>query len=827
MSPAMKGWIDLAGLASVCLIVPWFIQLPFFNRRGHWLILTGIVGIIFLQMVIPGQGLPTAPVILRHLFVFLYAICLGLIIGVVFWAASRGCTGLWWLRTIFVGGVFLLMVLFHTAPEIWPLFTGPAAIILLRFRPFRQYAPWKLSLMLFVAFILFLTLLSDSAWRISQMVPYTEGIYGFITHYTIITNILTCAKTFVATIALLLGLRIVLHGVLGIYSPNIRVRTKLTLTVLFSSIIPGLMVLILVILGVAILSGGYCASLVKTAVEERGKTLSNWLNAFDDPMQFTAQDAPIISGFLENVYVDIYNILDKKTNGISLKHLGGKSLPVLGDTLFLPDSITAQKTPLIVKNGDLKQVTFREFDNKMAIASFPIDLELLTGIKDVIGMDIELFKPSLSQADTAVSIRLGPTFYDGRLVFSRSEPDSVRVQISGAISTVGPPATHWTQQNFYFGVGHLTAVDIDHLDIGNVTYMMAVRTSLASLNKTIFSTANLMNRAIFGVFLGLALIFLITMLIIWGSGVFVARGISASAQKLLRGTQKLRNGDLDVQIPLTSRDELGEVATSFNLMARDLRRMMNSMAEKERMEQELLIARSIQLNLLPQDIPELPGIDVYGMSVPAREVGGDCYDLLPMNGNQLVLTIGDVSGKGMAAALVMANLQSALRIIAREKLSPKETIQRLNESICRNISPGIFVTYFLAMWDNERRELAYVNAGHDYPMAVRKGDFQPLREGGMVLGVDPETPYIEGLIELEPGDWLFMYSDGIVDVRDAQGNEFDVPKLQEMLCKYMHLSAKDVVTSSLEEIRQYSQDPTYEDDKTLVALQVLDVNWKL
>jgi sigma-B regulation protein RsbU (phosphoserine phosphatase) len=120
-----------------------------------------------------------------------------------------------------------------------------------------------------------------------------------------------------------------------------------------------------------------------------------------------------------------------------------------------------------------------------------------------------------------------------------------------------------------------------------------------------------------------------------------------------------------------------------------------------------------------------------------------------------------------------------------------------------------------------------VNAGHDYPMVLRNGNFQSLQEGGMVLGVDPETPYTEGSVKLEPGDWLFMYSDGIVDVRDADGNEFDIPRLQELLCKHMHLSAKDVVTSSLEEIRQFSQDPSYEDDKTLVALQVLDVKWKL
>jgi sigma-B regulation protein RsbU (phosphoserine phosphatase) len=134
---------------------------------------------------------------------------------------------------------------------------------------------------------------------------------------------------------------------------------------------------------------------------------------------------------------------------------------------------------------------------------------------------------------------------------------------------------------------------------------------------------------------------------------------------------------------------------------------------------------------------------------------------------------------------------------------------------------GMFVTYFLAVWDGEKNKLTYINAGHDYPMLVRNGEFQSLTTGGMVLGVDPHAEYQEGSIELIPGDWLFLYSDGIVDARNVQGQQFEVPMFQELLRKYFHLSAKEIVTSCMQEINQFSEDQTFEDDRTLVAFRVV------
>jgi serine phosphatase RsbU (regulator of sigma subunit) len=821
---SLHGLVDLAGLASVCLIVPWLLSLSAFSRREHWLLILGVVGLIVLQELVPGTELSVYSQFTTHIFIFFYALCAGLIIWVIFWTSARGKRGLWWLWAIVIAAIFLSRILFYTAPGIWFLFTIPTALILLSFRRIRHNEPWKLLLIMVGSVVVFAALISGSAWRGDMLIPQSPQL-GLATPALMVVNALNGARVFIATVAFLAALRIALHGLLGIYSPNIRVRTKLTLSVLFSSVIPGILVIMIGLLGVGVIAGGYCASLVKSMLTEQGKDLRVWLEALENPTSTALEGEPLGSGILKDASLDIYEVTGTSIDSVWLERKVSSGLPMIGDNVVLPRFFVDEGSGFVTKHGHLKQAAIRRQDNMMALVYRPVDQDLLREIKEPVGVDIQLFFPAFASRDTSEGIavrRVGRVGGPSGFPIIITGEDTLRLARESVISTLGIPGRNWKETSIYFGMNYLDAIDLDHRGIEDRPFIMVVRTSFMSLYNIIFSQANTMNRTVFKVFLLLAAILLITLAIIWGSGIFVARRISASAGKLLKGTQRLRNGDLDVQIPLSSRDELGEVASSFNLMARDLKRMMADMAEKERIQQELAIARSIQLNLLPGDIPELPGIDVFGMSEPAREVGGDCFDFLPLNGGQTVLSIGDVSGKGMAAALVMANLQSSLRIIADRHLSPKTAIRRLNESICRNVSAGMFVTYFLGLWDNSRGELVYVNAGHDFPLVLRADGFEALEEGGLVLGVDPEARYSETSVSLEPGDWLFMYSDGIVDVRDAQGNEFDVDQLQQLLRKYMHLSAREVVLSVMEEVKQFSQDPSYEDDRTLVAFHVLE-----
>jgi serine phosphatase RsbU (regulator of sigma subunit) len=524
---------------------------------------------------------------------------------------------------------------------------------------------------------------------------------------------------------------------------------------------------------------------------------------------------------LEKASVEIFETISSNGDTVQMVRTAGTAGSHLIDTLSIPASLLEQRSGYIVSQGQLRYFAARAWDKSIAVVSQPLDLEVLNDIKKVVGLDIELCTPGGTSQKDALNFYIDRDYRDGGLNISIGGQDTTRFPLCGVISTEGPPAKRWVEKRFYFGMNTLPVTDLEDTGLISPVYVIVLRASLASLYHNIFSSANLVNRVILQVYLVLMVIFLIILIAIWATSIYVARNISSSAAKLMKGTQRLRQGDLEVQIPLSSRDELGEVANSFNLMTRDLKRMMDSMAEKERLEQELTIARSIQLNLLPQAIPELPGMDIFGMSEPAKEVGGDCYDFISINGDQMILSIGDVSGKGMAAALLMANLQASLRMLAGDTLTLVEIIRRLNKSICSYTTAGMFVTFFLGKWDNNQRRLTYVNAGHDYPMVARGVEFESLTTGGMVLGVDPEATYTEGSVELNPGDWLFLYSDGMVDARNAQGQPFEISMLQDLFRKQQHQSAKEIVTATMEEVRQFSSDRTYEDDRTLVALHVM------
>lgn len=826
-SPSLQGLVDLAGIASVCLIVPSLFKLPAIARYRPWLIGAAVVLIAALQAAVPGTALSALPHPIRHILVFAYAFIATLILWAIFQTAGRGKRGVWWLRAIFVSGAYLFLVLFTANPDLWSIFTIPCALILLTFRPLRSYSPWSLTLTLVGALVLFFALISESGWKGSQMMALPVNYSGAVGIETVARNLLDSVRYFLAIVAIVLVLRIALHGILGIYSPNIRVRSKLTLTVLLSSVIPGILMLAVVALGVAVVGGGYCASLAKSMLVDRIKPASLWLDSVEDLAQFGQIGRVSDAGILRNATLNIFRIDDADAAILILRRIDKAPTSVFGDSLELPKSVIEQRTGFFSAGEQLMQFAVRTDSQTAAIVYVQLDRTTLEEIKTIVGVDIELYRPKAIDYDTSDSAP-GEAIVEHKQVVSYGPPvivadaDTLRFLIPSQLSTQIPPGALWYEKSLYFGINYIPVIEISQREIGGPEqYVLVVRTSLKGLYDTIFSQTNTMNRVAFHVFLALALIFLLTVALIWGTGVFVARSISSGAAKLVKGTQKLRQGDLDVRIPLSSKDELGEVATSFNLMAGDLKRMMQDMAEKERIDKELAIARSIQMKLLPTEMPQIRGIDVFGASEPATEVGGDCYDFILTKDRRLALSIGDVSGKGMAAALLMANLQASLRMLAVDNITPGTAVRRLNESICHNTAPGMFVTFFLGVWNPDENSLRYVNAGHDYPIVMRGDGFESLETGGVVLGVDAKAEYEEGSVILKPGDWLFLYSDGITEARDEHGRQFDVSRLQELFRKYRHHSAHELVESTLSEVLQFSADPSYEDDRTLVAFHVL------
>jgi serine phosphatase RsbU (regulator of sigma subunit)/CHASE1-domain containing sensor protein/anti-sigma regulatory factor (Ser/Thr protein kinase) len=238
-------------------------------------------------------------------------------------------------------------------------------------------------------------------------------------------------------------------------------------------------------------------------------------------------------------------------------------------------------------------------------------------------------------------------------------------------------------------------------------------------------------------------------------------------------------------------------------------------------EQELGTARSIQHALLPKDLPKLEGWKIAYRYQPAREVGGDFYDFLRLDDGRVGLVIGDVSGKGIAAALVMANTQSVLRAVARRgNVAPGRVLAEANEVLYAYIPSGTFVTCFYGVLDLENGRLVYANAGHDPPYSQRGGDEQELRARGMPLGLMPDMPYEEKEAVLAAGDDLLLYSDGLVEAHDTKGDMFGFPRLRRLIMAQSTGSGEELIDVLLAELTSFTgTDAEQEDDITLVTLE--------
>jgi PAS domain S-box-containing protein len=242
--------------------------------------------------------------------------------------------------------------------------------------------------------------------------------------------------------------------------------------------------------------------------------------------------------------------------------------------------------------------------------------------------------------------------------------------------------------------------------------------------------------------------------------------------------------------------------------------------ERERIEQELRIARLIQQTLLPKTLPELSGYDVAAYYQPAREVGGDFYDLFELEGGRLGLVVGDVTDKGIPAALVMATTRTMLRVSAQRLFPPAEVLKRANEALVPDIPPNMFITCLYAILDTESGRLVYANAGHDPPYLRHNGsDVEELRARGMPLGLMPGMEYEEKEITLERGESVLFYSDGLVEAHDSHHEMFGFPKLQGLVGTHRS-GGSSLIDFLLSELTHFAgEDWEQEDDITLVTLE--------
>lgn len=311
-------------------------------------------------------------------------------------------------------------------------------------------------------------------------------------------------------------------------------------------------------------------------------------------------------------------------------------------------------------------------------------------------------------------------------------------------------------------------------------------------------------------------------------GFVISRRITRSVQDMYQGTLALQKGDLQHRIPVRRKDQLGLLAHSFNQMSASITRLVEEVSDKKRLEQELEIAREVQATLFPKQLPHLRGMAVFGGCEPARVVSGDYYDFIVEDEARLDIVVADISGKGISAALLMANLQAAMhnQLLSIKHDSPgdiekslAEVVAQLNQQIYLNSPAEKYATLFLSRYDAETRQLSYCNAGHLPPILLDGRGAQRLEPTGTVVGLVPDASYQAKSVEMAPGTMLAIFTDGVTEAVNGAGEEFGDERLLQALKGSRSRTPEGIYKFVIEKIRAWQGDLPQDDDITLIIAE--------
>jgi serine phosphatase RsbU (regulator of sigma subunit) len=301
----------------------------------------------------------------------------------------------------------------------------------------------------------------------------------------------------------------------------------------------------------------------------------------------------------------------------------------------------------------------------------------------------------------------------------------------------------------------------------------------------------------------------------------ISHRMTQHVSSLSEGVRQLAGGDFKARVPVQSRDEFGTLAASFNKMAEDLERHQALVVEQERLRRELELSRLIQTEMLPRTSLRIGAAEIGGLSIPAREVGGDFFNYFALPDGRLALLVGDVSGKGVSAALLMANVQATLRARLPLETDLARLADGLDRDIDQNTPKSVYVTLFLGILELEQSRLRYVNAGHNPQFLVRqRGGTERLSSTGMPIALYAGHGYQESVIDIAAGDLLFFYTDGLVETESEGGDMFGAERLQALLATE-HEQRIDAVLERVDSaVRSFRGRAEPFDDATMMALRI-------
>lgn len=346
----------------------------------------------------------------------------------------------------------------------------------------------------------------------------------------------------------------------------------------------------------------------------------------------------------------------------------------------------------------------------------------------------------------------------------------------------------------------------------------------SQLNRRFFASLGDLSSYYFELLIAIILVFFVLEVAALATGVVMTRTITRSVASLYDATQFVKGGDFSHRIRVERADQLGALADSFNGMAESVNGLMQEQRARQRLEHEISIAQEVQFQLFPQQLPQIPGIELAAMCKPARGVSGDYYDFLTIGPTRLGLALGDISGKGISAALLMASAQAALRsqVLLDEHASDDtaKVVSQVNRHLYLSTASDRFATFFFAVYDSATQVFRYTNAGHPPALLISGDKVAHLDVGGMIIGAFDGVPYDQAEMHVEPGSIFVAYSDGLIEPENVYGEEFGTQRLANVAVRNRNRNAKEIVDALLGAAEEWAGTAEQADDMTVIVARL-------
>jgi sigma-B regulation protein RsbU (phosphoserine phosphatase) len=658
-----------------------------------------------------------------------------------------------------------------------------------------------------------------------------------------------------------------------------RLRNRLIVTYVFIGVIPAALLVAMAFITIYLFAGQFASFVVTSDINSQLRSMqavnaavSNELAARIEKSQTPAAES--LAG------------LQKRDRAWRRRQVtawqGTKILPISSAqnaSVAFPDFVNKENNPYAkeIREGQPFKEIVRDKDELylrvassfevgreklLVVCSEPLDQNLLADIAANLG-EITLYAAGITLDDernaehgghsgtgstAKAKASSGPEKNNTDIVLSHDKSDSDlngRGQVLRPTFSVGALAvpTGFTDREITFGTP-LQVVDWKTGDMGRAGALVRVRTRPSVLYSHLFAALGDIARGVEYLLLAILVFFAVIELVALIIGTRMTQTVTGAVAQLYDATKNVDRGDFSHRIPVKSADQLAQLSLSFNSMTESIEKLILEQKEKQRLEGELAIAQEVQAQLFPRQVSELESLEVHGFCRPARTVSGDYYDFLTASSHKLILAVGDISGKGISAALLMATIHSAVRAYSVESLpqmrepvavgavagagrmmaawpegieiSPGALLGLLNHQLYESTPPEKYATLFLGIYDGRSHRLTYSNGGHLPPILIREdGAVRRLEAGGTVVGLFENVTYDEGSVEMHPGELFLAYSDGVTEPENEFG-EFGEERLIDLVSANRRsplVQISQTVTSAVDDWIGDNEQP---DDITLV-----------